>query len=54
MNHADVKLEEREAGFYCPRCRKTALQPLVCGDCMAVICRECGSALERIDELGIG
>jgi hypothetical protein len=24
------------------------------GDCGAVICRECGGPLERVDELGIG
>jgi len=26
----------------------------VCGDCGAVICRKCGTPLEKIDELGIG
>ena len=28
--------------------------PLVCGDCAAIICRQCGTPLERVDELGIG
>jgi hypothetical protein len=28
--------------------------PLVCGDCHAVICRQCGTPLERVDDLGIG
>jgi endogenous inhibitor of DNA gyrase (YacG/DUF329 family) len=42
------------ADLYCPRCGKTVDRPLICGDCMAVICRECGAPLERVDELGIG
>ena len=28
--------------------------PLICGDCMAVICRRCGAPLEDSDELGMG
>ncbi|MGA3039497.1 MAG: hypothetical protein ABSF54_01760 [Bryobacteraceae bacterium] len=40
--------------FYCPVCAKAVSDPLVCGDCRAVICRQCGTVLERIDELGIG
>ena len=28
--------------------------PLACGDCSAIICRKCGTPLERVDELGIG
>ena len=40
--------------FYCPSCQKPVSQPLVCGDCHAVICRDCGAPLEKIDELGIG
>ena len=39
--------------LYCPRCG-AVVEPLVCGDCGAVICRQCGTALERVDELGIG
>jgi hypothetical protein len=42
------------AEFYCPACAAPATDPLVCGDCGAVICRCCGSPLERIDDLGIG
>jgi len=45
---------EEAAGFYCPKCEREVTDPLVCGDCHAVICRTCGSVLERIDELGIG
>jgi hypothetical protein len=40
--------------FYCAVCARAVSDPLVCGDCHAVICRKCGTALERIDELGIG
>lgn len=40
--------------YYCPRCQQPVSDPLVCGDCTAVICRRCGSPLERVDELGIG
>lgn len=40
--------------FYCPRCQQPVSDPLACGDCGALICRRCGSPLERVDELGIG
>ncbi len=40
--------------FYCPKCKRMVADPLVCGDCAAVICRRCGPPLEEIDELGIG
>ncbi|MBV9507505.1 MAG: hypothetical protein JO323_21125 [Acidobacteriia bacterium] len=40
--------------FYCPVCARPVPDPLVCGDCTAVICRVCGTPLERIDDLGIG
>jgi hypothetical protein len=43
-----------EGDWYCPKCAKPVKDPLVCGDCTAVICRVCGTALERADELGIG
>jgi hypothetical protein len=42
------------AEFYCVECRKEVSKPLVCGDCGALICRECGKPLERVDDLGIG
>ena len=45
---------KRTAEFYCPTCAKPVADPLVCGDCRALICRVCGTPLERIDELGIG
>jgi hypothetical protein len=46
--------EQASAEFYCPTCARPVADPLVCGDCQAIICRTCGSPLERIDELGIG
>jgi len=45
---------EHTAEFYYPRCARPVAEPLVCGDCGAVICGVCGTPLERIDELGIG
>ncbi|MEP6538859.1 MAG: hypothetical protein ABJF23_26225 [Bryobacteraceae bacterium] len=47
-------LKSTEVEFYCPACSRPVPDPLQCGDCTAIICRECGSPLERIDELGIG
>lgn len=46
--------EDAAAEFYCPTCALPVKDPLVCGDCHAVICRICGTPLERIDDLGIG
>jgi hypothetical protein len=40
--------------LYCPTCREAVDNPLVCGDCAAVICRRCGTPLEEADEMGIG
>jgi hypothetical protein len=40
--------------LYCPNCGVPVTDPLVCGDCHAVICRKCGTPLERPDDLGIG
>jgi hypothetical protein len=40
--------------FYCPQCNLAVPDPLVCGDCMSIICRRCGTPLERTDELGMG
>lgn len=46
--------ERRPIEYYCPRCAKPIPDPLVCGDCLAVICRQCGSVLESADDLGYG
>ena len=40
-----------DAEFYCPNCTKPVTDPLVCGDCHAVICRVCGTPLEHVDDL---
>jgi hypothetical protein len=48
-NESKAQLE-----YYCPRCHTGVPDPLVCGDCSAIICRRCGTPLERVDELGIG
>jgi len=40
--------------FYCPQCNRGVTDPLICGDCSSIICRRCGTPLERVDELGIG
>jgi hypothetical protein len=46
--------DDPKSDFYCPNCAKAVREPLVCGDCQALICRECGTPLERVDDLGIG
>lgn len=40
--------------FYCPQCHRQVADPLVCQDCLAILCRQCGAVLERVEELGIG
>jgi hypothetical protein len=40
--------------LYCPHCGREVKDPLICGDCSAVICRQCGTPLESADELGMG
>jgi uncharacterized paraquat-inducible protein A len=46
--------EPQSEPLYCPACDREVDDPLVCGDCGAVICRRCGTVLEKVDELGIG
>ncbi len=47
--------EERERNaLYCPKCGRQVEDPLICGDCSAVICRVCGTPLEAAADLGIG
>jgi hypothetical protein len=49
------QVEEPESEpLFCPTCDREVEDPLVCGDCAAVICRQCGTPLEKPDELGIG
>ncbi len=45
---------EEATTLYCPNCEQEVDHPLVCGDCGAVICRTCGTPLEKMDELGMG
>jgi hypothetical protein len=40
--------------LWCPACARSVDDPLVCGDCSAVICRVCGTPLESPDELAFG
>lgn len=42
------------APLYCPKCARQITDPLTCGDCLAVICRECGTPLEAAADLAIG
>ena len=49
-----VKQAVTQVDWYCSQCNRAVDDPLVCGDCHAVICRTCGTPLERIDDLGIG
>jgi len=42
------------ANLWCPVCARAVSDPLVCGDCSAVICRVCGTPLESADELAFG
>lgn len=46
--------QDGAAPLYCPNCAREVLDPLVCGDCSAVICRQCGTPLEAPEDLGIG
>ena len=46
--------ESTDFEFYCPKCQKGVGDPLACGDCASLICRVCGTPLERVDDLGIG
>jgi hypothetical protein len=48
------QLQPESQPLYCPRCAQEVTDPLICGDCSAVICRRCGTPLESPDELGIG
>ncbi len=40
--------------LYCPNCAREVTDPLICGDCSAVICRVCGTPLEASADLGMG
>ena len=44
---AELQTGERES-LYCPACEVEVTDPLVCGDCGAVICRKCGTPWKRL------
>ena len=46
--------ESKRESFYCPNCAEEVSDPLICGDCGAIVCRKCGTPLEAADELGMG
>ena len=50
----DEKASSDNVEFYCPHCQYPSGGSAVCGDCGSLICRKCGTPLERISELGIG
>jgi hypothetical protein len=52
MSDADPPSSDEQ--LYCPECAVAVSDPLTCGDCSAVICRQCGSPLEAASELGMG
>jgi hypothetical protein len=45
---------QAKAGLYCPTCEREVDDPLTCGDCLAIICRVCGTPLESSDDLAFG
>ena len=49
-----AKSKPDAAQLWCATCAKVVSDPLVCGDCSAVICRVCGTSLECPDELAFG
>jgi hypothetical protein len=54
FHNGGMPASEKTVELYCPACERPVTDPLMCGDCHAVICRVCGVPLERIDDLGIG
>jgi hypothetical protein len=49
-----AKPQPDNTALWCPNCARVVDDPLVCGDCSAVICRVCGTPLESPDELAFG
>jgi hypothetical protein len=46
--------QQSNDALYCPNCARQVADPLICGDCSAVICRICGTPLESAADLGMG
>jgi len=53
-SNPESKANHPAAVLYCPVCATEVADPLICGDCSAVICRRCGTPLESSDELAMG
>jgi hypothetical protein len=51
---SDTVSKTKKDALWCPTCARVVDDPLVCGDCSAVICRICGTPLESADELAFG
>jgi hypothetical protein len=54
MNEPSRPVRKSSDVFYCPNCCREVNDPLICGDCSAVICRVCGTPLESSEDLGMG
>jgi hypothetical protein len=54
MPDTDKPKSSSPEALYCPNCAREVSDPLICGDCSAVICRVCGTPLEAAEDLGIG
>ena len=42
---------DTDSGFYCVNCARQVVDPLIRGDCSAVICRVCGAPLKTSEDL---
>lgn len=51
---AGPQAKDLSPSLWCPICAQAISDPLVCGDCSAVLCRTCGTPLESADELAFG
>ncbi|HET7873372.1 MAG TPA: hypothetical protein VFL42_12715 [Terriglobales bacterium] len=54
MDDPPKREPQPQEALYCPQCAREVDDPLVCGDCSAVICRVCGTPLESSADLGMG
>jgi hypothetical protein len=54
MDNKNMPEDPKDGEWYCPRCEQPVSDPLMCGDCSALICRKCGTPVERADDLGMG
>jgi hypothetical protein len=54
MSGSNQPAQPSGEALYCANCAREVADPLICGDCSAVICRVCGTPLESSADLGIG